>query len=523
MAARSILFLALLSILLFPAFSQGKEVRGIAHWSNGKGDCGANQASGYAGNGTGYIEDFRIRSYYVVDDKTISFHFINFNGKEFFGPLTGPLDDEGNFDAKAHYEPHDEDYRLAGKLGQDAASGTFTRLAHYSGAGLTGPRCTATWTVDFRAEPWPDGPPAAAGHPTTVSKPPAVQPAAPPTPTVSEPPPEKTPPPTSGHGLLIGGMLAGVGAAIIMIARKLKKHARPECRCELTVKLTGPAQLNLPRCMKAKTWRMRPEPGDSLRGLLDVGDGADRHYTAEVSRTCTGGGRIDIEELNWSASRKATDAGTIILDLKAIRRCPGEPDAPVFLTQTMAVAVALNPCCGPDITDGYVAAINRIYRKLSKDLPFSSTAFMTQWGTRMIYRPHAPGAVFASDCPSEGCNDTVTILGKCYDCYVGDNLLFGIVAGFLKLSVVELEVGGWAAKLAKQFAISPHMTSEGLWRKGHAIGEKARNRLDEHKTYEFDRVLLREALHDIPPRQGCRPCEAKGPEQAFIDFSQEPW
>ena len=80
-----------------------------------------------------------------------------------------------------------------------------------------------------------------------------------------------------------------------------------------------------------------------------------------------------------------------------------------------------------------------------------------------------------------------------------------------------------AAKLAKNFAISPHLTSEGLWRKGHEIGEKARERLEEQKAYDFDRAKLREALRDIPPHQGCRPCESKGPEEAFIDFSREPW
>jgi hypothetical protein len=195
----------------------------------------------------------------------------------------------------------------------------------------------------------------------------------------------------------------------------------------------------------------------------------------------------------------------------------------VFLVQTLEVAMTLVPCCGPDITDGYINAINRIYSKLAKDLPFSSTAFMAKWGFRMIYRPLGQGVVFEDDCPSQGCSDTVTILGKCYDCFVGDNLLYGIVAGFLKLSFVELEAGGWAAKLAKNPSIAPHLSSEELWRKGHDIGTKARERLENRQAYDFDRTMLANALHGAPERESCRPCRKKGPDSAFIDFSREAW
>ncbi|MFO1519213.1 MAG: hypothetical protein U1F57_06085 [bacterium] len=166
-----ILFYVCFSFFSTSVFAQPKEIRGIAHWHDGKGDCGANRGVGYAGNGTGYIADFRINSYYVIDQQNLAFHFVGYNGKEFFGPLTGALNSQNNFDLKSRQDKYDEDYRFQGKLAPDSASGTFTRMAHYIGAGNGGPRCTATWTVDFKAGPWANAAPGASTRPSTVSPP----------------------------------------------------------------------------------------------------------------------------------------------------------------------------------------------------------------------------------------------------------------------------------------------------------------------------------------------------------------
>lgn len=505
-------------LLLFQslsAYAANREVRGVSHWTDGKGDCGANQGVGYAGNGTGYIADFRINAHFVIEDSAVTFHFIGYNGKEFFGPTTGTVDGSGNFDAKAREEKYDEDYQFQGKVGSEGMSGVFTRRAHYLGAGNSGPRCTATWKVEFQeGAQAPTAP--VSDHPTTTARPPI--PVAPtPAPKVTPTTPGEHPPYYNPY-FWIGMVLATIIAALIY---KLKRKPKVKCGCSVALVITGPTQLNLPRCAQPKSWSIKTE--DSRRALLDAGDGSPRHYAAEAKVACTGGGQLDIGQILWSVSPKDASNLTITADLKAIQRCPEQADLPLTVTQHLEVKLFLVPCCGPDITDGYIASINRIYHKLAKDLPLSSTVFMAKWGDRMIYRPHKRGATFNEGCPSPGCNDTVTILDKCYDCFVGDNLLFGIVAGFLGLSLLELEAGGWIAKLVKNPSLAAHIASEELWRKGHDIGSKAKERLGKQQNYDFDRVSLENALRGVPEHEGCRPCKTKGPEPAFIDFSHEPW
>ncbi len=497
-------------------------MRGIAHWSAGHGDCGENQGVGYAGNGTGYIADFRINALFVIEAQSATFHFIGYNGKEFFGPLTGPIDGDGNFLAKNRNDKYDEDYEFKGKLGGDSMVGTFTRRAHYLGEGNSGPRCTATWTVTFKEGPWAPTKPSASPHPATMSKPPvAIARPGTPLPEAAPKPPEGGTSSPGGLGLWIAAGVAAAIAALIAIVRQTKNRPKPECRCVMTAKVTGPTQIHVPQCAKPKKWIMKAE--ESQRATLEVGDETPRHYSVEVNTSCTGGGKIELRQIFWSADYKDDHHLAVTAVVEGVRRCPGEPDDILSAVQSLEVAIALMPCCGPDITEGYIAAINRIYHKLAKDLPLSSTVFMARWGSRMIYRPYGHGVFFEDKCPSERCNDTVTMLGKCYDCFVGDNLLFGIVAGFLKISLLTLEAGGWLAKVVKQPGLVVHATSEELWRKGLEIGTQARERLEKHQAYDFDRTILAKALQGVPERETCRPCKAKGPESAFIDFSREPW
>jgi hypothetical protein len=161
-------------LFLFSAISSAaaREARGVSQWSGGHGDCGENQGVGGGGNGTGYLAEFRINTTVNLESNSATFHFVGYNGKEFFGPLTGPLDGAGGFDAKARYESNDEDYRYQGKLNDGGATGTFTRLAHFIGQGNGGPRCTATWTVTFKEGAAAEPAAPATPHPTTVSKPP---------------------------------------------------------------------------------------------------------------------------------------------------------------------------------------------------------------------------------------------------------------------------------------------------------------------------------------------------------------
>jgi len=156
--------------LSWPVSAANREALGISRWENGKGNCGENQGVGFGGNGTGYIADFKINTRVNIQDSSVTFHFVGYNGKEFFGPLTGLLAADGSFDVKARNDQYDEDYNYKGKLGGDGAAGIFTRRAHFIGTGNSGPRCTASWSVTFN-EGATASPPAPT-HPTTVSKPP---------------------------------------------------------------------------------------------------------------------------------------------------------------------------------------------------------------------------------------------------------------------------------------------------------------------------------------------------------------
>src|SRR5262245_60258868 len=166
------MMMALLPFLSHSAFAANREAHGISHWENGSGNCGANQGVGGGGNGTGYIADFKINTMAKIEDTAITFHFVGYNGKEFFGPLTGPLGADGSFDAKARNDKYDEEYNYKGKLSADGSTGTFTRQAHCVGTGNSGARCTATWSVTFKEGATAPTPASAPAHPTTVSKPP---------------------------------------------------------------------------------------------------------------------------------------------------------------------------------------------------------------------------------------------------------------------------------------------------------------------------------------------------------------
>ena len=292
------------------------------------------------------------------------------------------------------------------------------------------------------------------------------------------------------------------------------------CHCTFSVKLTGPEQLAL-ACDDRRTVLPVVSTG-VLTAVLDPGSGAlAAQLRADARSECRGGGSIELEGATWTAERRGHDV-LVTVAARARQHCPGTSPAPLSAHDTVTVKVVSENCCGPDITDGFIASVNRIYRRLAPLMSsddFSATGFLLNWGARIIYRPYAPGRVFDDACPSPGCNDTVTIIGRCYDCFVADNLLFGIVGGYVDMSLLELEAGGWAAKLVKNPRPWAHTASEQLWRRGHAIGQRAR----DSETPVFDRALLAGALQDIPAHSACGPCAEKSPEPAFIDFSHEPW
>jgi hypothetical protein len=299
----------------------------------------------------------------------------------------------------------------------------------------------------------------------------------------------------------------------------------PACACTLSISITGPERAMLNCGEHPATFDMIRD--GSLSGALSVGAGLPLKYFAiHPLIECTGGGTVEIDGTSWAAVRADRDHLTVTATVVGATRCPDKPPTRVSATASMQVTLSRPRCCGPDITDGFVASVNRTYRKLEQRIShpqFSATSFFLEWGDRMVYRPYTHGQVFDDGCPGEGCNDTVTMLGSCYDCYVTDNLLFGIVGGFVKMPLVELEAGGWAAKLVKQFEMLAHMTSEELWRRGHDIGSSARSTYDRSGRASFDRQVLAGGLRGVPQHESCSSCSEVGPTPAFIDFADAAW
>ncbi|HEY1989608.1 MAG TPA: hypothetical protein VGG43_09100 [Acidimicrobiales bacterium] len=119
----------------------------------------------------------------------------------------------------------------------------------------------------------------------------------------------------------------------------------------------------------------------------------------------------------------------------------------------------------------------------------------------------------------------MTIVGRCVDCYVPDNFLFGAVAGWLDLPVAEMEVMGWGAKLAKSSleVLPGHVISEKLWNEGHALGLQAHTNHRAGRPCHLDGIALERALRVAQSRDDCRNCDQPATAPLFIDFGREPW
>jgi hypothetical protein len=143
----------------------------------------------------------------------------------------------------------------------------------------------------------------------------------------------------------------------------------------------------------------------------------------------------------------------------------------------------------------------------------------------MICRPFAPGTFNAFGCPSSfECADTVTIVGRCVDCYAPDNFLFGVMAGWVDIPVAEMEAMGWGAKLVKTGGqvVAGHVISEQLWLAGHAFGQSAHQNAHNGRPYHLDRTTLDQAMRLAQSREDCGVCQ-ESVSELFIDFSLEDW
>ncbi len=291
----------------------------------------------------------------------------------------------------------------------------------------------------------------------------------------------------------------------------------------MAISVDGPSQIGVRECAR---------PAHSvITGHLATevlsGDGIEeRHVTALLRAECTGGGTAEIASVAWSVRQTDADHLTITAAARILIHCESEGETETTATGQFVVTLVVHPCCGPDITDAFLATVNTTFDRLIADRPLSPTLFMTANGFRMICRPLAPGTFTPGGCPSsKECADTVTIVGRCVDCYVPDNLLFGAVAGWLDLPLAELEIMGWGAKLAKTLGevVPGHVISEQLWNEGHALGRRARENRRQGRQYHLDRATLERALRVAQSRDDCGTCDQPAKTPFFIDFGQEPW
>ena len=248
--------------------------------------------------------------------------------------------------------------------------------------------------------------------------------------------------------------------------------------------------------------------------------------SAILHAECTGGGTAEIASVTWTVRQTDASHLEVTAEARVIISCPGEETAEARASSQLVINLVSHPCCGPDITEAFLSTINMTFDRLAADRPFSPTVFMVANGRRIIFRPFDRGTFFPGGCPStRQCADTVTVFGRCVDCYVPDNLLFGAIAGWLELPVAEMETLGWAAKLLKtELAVVPgHVISDRLWVEGHTLGMQARDRHRHGRGYHLGGAELERALRVAQNRDDCGKCDQPGPRWFWADFGREPW
>jgi hypothetical protein len=333
---------------------------------------------------------------------------------------------------------------------------------------------------------------------------------------------------SKGSGVSLWLVVVPVLAALLVILlllglwRTRRRPPRHPCTCQATFSVTGPTKIAVRDCARPKHWMIE---GTTLAAILK-GDGLeDRHFKAVPVIECTGGATGEITAVEWRVVQPHPWQLIVTFTAHVAVSCPDGTVTESQHTIETAVELVARPCCGPDITEVYLASINTSLDRLRRSPPLSSTYFMSRWGFRMICRPFAPGTFNAFGCPSSfECADTVTIVGRCVDCYAPDNFLFGVMAGWVDIPVAEMEAMGWGAKLVKTGGqvVAGHVISEQLWLAGHAFGQSAHQNAHNGRPYHLDRTTLDQAMRLAQSREDCGVCQ-ESVSELFIDFSLEDW
>jgi hypothetical protein len=146
--------------------------------------------------------------------------------------------------------------------------------------------------------------------------------------------------------------------------------------------------------------------------------------------------------------------------------------------------------CGPDVTEGLVASLNRTRRRL-KELSDDERGFLD--GAVFLWRNGGAMDFIAADQPGVcpvNCPGTVTLCNRCVYSKATNNILYGLVCYFLGVSEREMGLVGHGYELGHRFGLDP-IEARAAYVLGHALGRKdadltAATLCDELFTLRFE-------------------------------------
>jgi hypothetical protein len=529
-----------------------------ANLRDGHGDCGESNGNGGFANGTGAFVSTTVQASVARRDTTMGVTFLGINGPV-FDPVAGPVED-ARAELHGRNDPNDEDYTLELDVNdQSTYTGTFTRVAHFVGAGNGSPRCTATWdvTIDLTGPLLTELPAAAVTTlPRTQERP---------TTTASSSPSSASGArSSSGESTTTVVALAALAvvltslAALALVTRSRRR--KPGCDCACTVVITGPATLSVVRASDF-TWRV-DQSAPMVQGAPDVKviatykerDVYSETYAVDLRLECVGEGRLLSSWVEWSIATVGADlVVTAVVDGRVTCAEGGVVDVHCEGSISLGFSEAR---CGPDLTDQLLDALNRIIERLRNfermagspsHRTFYGVWFLADNGSKMAYFPQGIGDVTppCPNCPE--CTTTMSILETCVAGHFAGDLIFGICAGYWDVPQFIQELGGHAAEnvlygklgLPKLELPRVHLTHElgvvGEWgnlrlnfdspwsEKVYEVGAQAGRRAYESATYRMTRQNLQQFVSSVP-HSACTPCSEHGTIEVIgDDFSTVEW
>ena len=527
-------------------------VEGTAEWRNGTGDCntGVNVPNFENGTGTPYT-DVDMPTEVTVDGRHVTVVWTDpgFNHADFLSPVEGDIAEDGTFSLIGRNE-FDPRWQWDGQLSGDSMAGQFTREANFA----TGqPNCIATWDVTVRFdEELPlsgDAPPATTGERPTAER-------------------------SGDEGDEGGDDLGGWPFVAVIVAvaagagwwwwRTRERPPQPPppppvetvpCGCSCTVTIAGRAEL---KAGDPETrWTLADAAGDTVHLVATGRFGEHREvYMATVDLACAGGASTGETVRHWRLGDVTVDHVDLHVSAQTPTTCP---DGTTTTTSCEgSVRITLRRHCGPDITDQYIFALNRIIgrlrgRKIYLDSfpnadaeayvamqrwdakrfgPAVGLEFMAVNGPWINFRPYSqdfknrePPFWAPERCPScVSCGATATILGRCVNLHASDALMFGLAAAMVGVSQTTMNVGGLFAKTVSNLHILETATWEEVvpaWQLGYKMGEQALAS-DTYRVIRTDVWLGLMVLLSSAQRTDCAPCADHVPING-VDWSSMDW